>query len=191
LEEFFKGLPFQTDRFEVAGQDAKTPNPTTSRQGDPVPPKLQPDQAVQQIRAFHELGRRVLDQAGRDKVANDRAARFVSQEEDGQLDNALKAHRFARKFGKRALNELCNLCRVPGNTPLRVEHIRRASRTGTSSEMLRWLGRAAQAGWTAQQLDSEIKQELGDPSRPSGPRIKRPKNLLDALNQVERSSDGG
>jgi hypothetical protein len=51
------------DRFSEAGQDANVPDPTTNRQGDPVTPKLQPDQAVQQIQAFQELERRALDRA--------------------------------------------------------------------------------------------------------------------------------
>jgi hypothetical protein len=101
----------------------------------------------------------------------------------------MKAQQFARKCNQRALNGVCNLCRASGNTPLRVDHIRRALRAGNGVTMLAWLAQAAREGWTSDQLDNQIKREKGGRPSRAGPRIRGPKNLLEALDQVERYSN--
>ena len=144
---------------------------------------------MKKIRAFFKVGQRVLDRAKQDGLKNDTAARVISKKGSLGFDAARNAHRFARRFDEQALNKLLDLCRAPEHTPLTVNHIRRALRTGNSSEMLTWLARAAKEGWTAKRLDREIPKQTRGESKPIGSPLKEPANLVEVLDQVQQQSD--
>jgi hypothetical protein len=161
----------------------------TGRRGKQVTPKLQPEEAVAEIKAFYELGQLVIERANREKIKPSAAAQNTSTEMTVSLDTVRKAHQFARMFNESALNKLFSLCRARGNMPLRVNHVRRALTAGNSSNVSKWLARAAKNGWTAEQLDDQIKRAKGGQRPQAGPRFKEPDNLLETLDQVLQHSD--
>jgi hypothetical protein len=154
-----------------------------------VTPRLEPHEAEQQIREFHDLGLQVIALTVGKCPSRNAVARAIADEQAVSFDHAQRAHQFARKFKPKALKKLCELCHAPGNTPLSISHIRRALRAGDSSQMLEWLERAARKGWNSEHVDAEMKRKSARKAGRAGPRFIGQADLLGTLHQLEDYSD--
>jgi hypothetical protein len=142
------------------------------------------------IRLFHGLGTRVRERAARDKKPMDSAARELADEEGVSYDRARKAARFASLCSENELAQICKLPMKSGKAPLSVNHVRQVLKFRRSVERLKWLRRAAEEDLSAADLEKAIGRSDAARAGLGGPKLRKPDDLLHALEQViDRSDD--
>jgi hypothetical protein len=163
-------------------------NVPKSRKGKPAEPARRSGDPPHEVRGFHELGQRVLARAAEGNSSVSTAARAIAQEERGSLDRG-KAAAFAAHFPANELDRLCAF-RSPEGHLLSVNHVRRVLPIKSGKRQLKLLELAAKKGWTADRLARVVPpRAIHDEAETPGPKLKYPKNLLDAFGDVYRWSE--
>jgi hypothetical protein len=146
------------------------------------------EQEAKKLRDYYPLGLSVLSKARRSNRSVFQAGTAIASAKGVSADQARKAARFASAFSQGDLDRLCKLCLDPKNTPLTFNHVRRVLWLKPQKKRMDLLTKSAQGGWTSAQLERAIR--LSEPnrseesSRRGGPRLTRPADLAEALEQI-------
>ena len=146
------------------------------------------EEEAKKLRDYYELGLSVLSEVKRSKGSIFHAGTTIASAKGVSADQARKAARFASAFKQSDLERLCKLCLDPKNTPLTFNHVRRVLWLKPHTKQMAWLTKAAQRRWTTDQFERAIR--LSDLNRSDGsshgggPRLRRPADLAEALEQV-------
>jgi hypothetical protein len=160
----------------------------TTATGD-TPRRDKASEAEAQLRAYHALGRKVLDRLQGRPL--DAATLLELDAQTGYgFDNLRKARVFATRYTPRQLDELCRL-RTPAGRPLPWRHVRQLLMLPPGEGRDALQRKAAERGWSLEELAAAIPRKVrrGQTRRGGGRSFRGPRSLADALRQIARHGD--
>jgi hypothetical protein len=146
-------------------------------------------EAEAQLRAYHALGRKVLDRLNGGPLDAETLQRL--DEETGYgFDNIRKARVFATRYTARQLDELCRL-RTPQGVPLPWRHVRQLLMLPPGEDRDSFQRKAAEGGWSLEELTAKIPRKVRrqQTQREGGRAFRGPRGLADGLRQIVRHGD--
>ena len=133
---------------------------------------------IAKLRTYHSLGLRANQSTG------DRTTRQFGEQHKLNIETMRKARAFARLYSKREFNELCSL-RRPNGLPLQWGHVTFLLTVVDKPLRTDLQRRAAEEGWTAPELYSDIRRrQSGGPRRQGGRPVKVPATPTACLRQI-------
>jgi hypothetical protein len=146
-------------------------------------------EAEVQLRAYHALGRKVLERLQGSQLDAVTLQRLDKETGYG-FDNLRKTRVFAARYTARQLDELCRL-RTPQGMPLPRRHVRQLLMLPPGEDRDSFQRKAAEGGWSLEEMTAKIpgKVRRHQTQREGGRAFLGPRGLADGLRRVKRHGD--